>query len=166
MKQDFAIFEPPRVEKDTQIEPVESIVELPRLSPCVDAESPQLPDFQHEFAFIDTPDTINEPQVKPPKHEFLFLDDPPPIYNYIPDGYQKHPKYADYTANKDGKIFRITGCKESHFYSTCHLGKLKLTFTSPNIISTCPKNVLMSRLISQSFCNLNSSKNSLARWAR
>ena len=32
------------------------------------------------------------------------------------------------------------------------------TFTSPNIISTSPKNVLMSRLISQLFCNLNSSK--------
>ena len=33
-----------------------------------------------------------------------------------------------------------------------------LTFTSPNIISTSPQNVLMSRLISQFFCNLNSSK--------
>ena len=36
--------------------------------------------------------------------------------------------------------------------------QLKLTFTSPNIISTSPKNVLTSRLISQFFCNLNSSK--------
>ena len=43
--------------------------------------------------------------------------------------------------------------------TACHLGKLKLTFTSPNIISTSPKNVLMSRLISQFFCKLNSSKN-------
>ena len=43
-------------------------------------------------------------------------------------------------------------------FTACHLGKLKLTFTSPNIISTSPKNVLMSRLISQFFCNLNSSK--------
>ena len=42
--------------------------------------------------------------------------------------------------------------------TACHSGKLKLTFTSPNIISTSPKNVLMSRLISQFFCNLNSSK--------
>ena len=42
--------------------------------------------------------------------------------------------------------------------TTCHLGKLKLTFTSPNIISTSPKNVLISRRISQFFCNLNSSK--------
>ena len=44
-------------------------------------------------------------------------------------------------------------------FTACHSGKLKLTFTSPNIISTSPKNVLMSRLIWQYFCNLNSSKN-------
>ena len=44
-------------------------------------------------------------------------------------------------------------------FTACHSGKLKLTFTSPNIISTSPKNVLMSRLISQFFCNLYSSKN-------
>ena len=42
--------------------------------------------------------------------------------------------------------------------TACHSGKLKLTFTSPNIISTSPKNVLMSRLISKFFCNLNASK--------
>ena len=45
------------------------------------------------------------------------------------------------------------------FFTACHSGKLKLTFTNPNIISTSPKNVLMSRLISQFFCNLNSSNN-------
>ena len=44
-------------------------------------------------------------------------------------------------------------------FKACHSGKLKLTFISPNIISTNPKNVLMSRLISQFFSNLNSSKN-------
>ena len=44
-------------------------------------------------------------------------------------------------------------------FTACHSGKLQLTFTSPSIISTSPKNVLMSRLISQFFCNLNSSKN-------
>ena len=44
-------------------------------------------------------------------------------------------------------------------FTACHSGKLKLTFTSPNVISTSPKNVLISRLISQFFCNLNSSKN-------
>ena len=44
-------------------------------------------------------------------------------------------------------------------FTACHSGKLELTFTSPNIISTSPKSVLMSRSISQFFCNLNSSKN-------
>ena len=43
-------------------------------------------------------------------------------------------------------------------FTACHSGKLKLTFTSPNIISTSPKNVLTSRWISQFYCNLNSSK--------
>ena len=44
-------------------------------------------------------------------------------------------------------------------FTACHSDKLKLTSTGPNIISTSPKNVLISRLISQFFCNLNSSKN-------
>ena len=44
-------------------------------------------------------------------------------------------------------------------FTACYSGKLKLIFTSPNIISTSPKNVLMSRLISKFFSNLNSSKN-------
>ena len=51
----------------------------------------------------------------------------------------------------------VQGAKKVIF-TACHSGKLKLTFTSPNVISTSPKNVLMSRLISQFFCNLNSSK--------
>ena len=51
----------------------------------------------------------------------------------------------------------LQGAKKVIF-TAFHSGKLKLTFTSPNIISTSPKNVLMSRLISQFFCNLNSSK--------
>ena len=33
-------------------------------------------------------------------------------------------------------------------FTACHSDKLKLTFTSSNIISTSPKNVLMRRLIS------------------
>jgi len=37
------------------------------------------------------------------------------------------------------------GCKESHF-TACHSGKLKLTFTTTNIISTNPQNFLMSRI--------------------
>ena len=52
-----------------------------------------------------------------------------------------------------------SGCKESHFYSLPFGQALKLTFASPNIISTSPKNVLMSTLISQFFCNLNSLEN-------
>ena len=51
----------------------------------------------------------------------------------------------------------IQGAKKVIF-TACHSGKLKLTFTSPNFISTSPKNVSMSRLISQFFCKLNSSK--------
>ena len=43
-------------------------------------------------------------------------------------------------------------------FTACNSGKLKVKFTSPNVISTSPKNVLMSRLSSQFFCNLNSSK--------
>ena len=58
----------------------------------------------------------------------------------------------------------MQGAKKVTF-TACHLGKLKLTFTSPNIISTSPKNVLMSRLISQFLFNLDSSKTSLARRA-
>ena len=44
----------------------------------------------------------------------------------------------------------------------CHSGKLKLAFTSSDVISTSPKNLLTSRiilLISQFFCYSNSSKN-------
>ena len=54
-------------------------------------------------------------------------------------------------------MIMVQGAKKVIFRA-CQLGKVKLTFTSPNIISTSPKNVLMSRLISQFFCNLNSSK--------
>ena len=53
---------------------------------------------------------------------------------------------------------QMQGAKKVIF-TACHSGKLKLTFTSPNIISTSPKNILMSRLISQFFCNLKFSKN-------
>ena len=51
-------------------------------------------------------------------------------------------------------------------FTACHSGKLKLTFTSPNIISTSSKNVLMSRWISRFFCNLNSSKNFTCPWGK
>ena len=57
---------------------------------------------------------------------------------------------------------KIEVCKQGAkkvIFTACHSGKLKLAFTSPNIISTSPKSVLVRRLISQFFCNLNSSKN-------
>ena len=34
-------------------------------------------------------------------------------------------------------------------FTACHLGKLKLAFTSPEVISTSPKNVWLAKLISQ-----------------
>ena len=52
----------------------------------------------------------------------------------------------------------LSGCKESLF-KACHSGKLKLAYTSPNVISTSPKNILMSRINFTVLCNLNSSKN-------
>ena len=46
-------------------------------------------------------------------------------------------------------------------FTACHSGKLKLAFTSPEVITTSPQNFLTSRseLISQFFCYSNSSKN-------
>ena len=60
---------------------------------------------------------------------------------------------------KQFKCYNTLQGAKKVIFTACHSGKLKLTFTSPNIISTSPKNVLMSRLISQFFCNLYSSKN-------
>ena len=60
---------------------------------------------------------------------------------------------------KQFKCYNMLQGAKKVIFTACHSGKLKLTFTSPNIISTSPKNVLMSRLISQFFCNLYSSKN-------
>ena len=59
-------------------------------------------------------------------------------------------------------LFFFTQGAKKVIFTACHSGKLKLTFTSPNIISTSPKNGLMSRLISHFFCNLNSSKKLLS----
>ena len=49
-------------------------------------------------------------------------------------------------------------------FTACHSGKLKLTFSSPNIISTSPRNGLMSRLICSSLIWIPQ-KTSLARQA-
>ena len=58
-------------------------------------------------------------------------------------------------------FFLHTGCKESHFYSL-PFGQVEANIYQPNFISTSPKHGLMSRLISQFFCNLNSSKKLLS----
>ena len=60
---------------------------------------------------------------------------------------------------KQFKCYNMLQGAKKVIFTACHSGKLKITLTSPNIISTSPKNVLMSRLISQFFCNLYSSKN-------
>ena len=52
----------------------------------------------------------------------------------------------------------LTQSAKKVIFTACHSGKLKLIFANPNIISNSPQNVLMSMLISQFFCNLNSSK--------
>ena len=55
-------------------------------------------------------------------------------------------------------------------FTACHSGKLKLAFTSPDVISTSPQNFFwLAELISQFFCYSNSSKNLsdstfFARW--
>ena len=38
------------------------------------------------------------------------------------------------------------GCKKKKDYTACHLGKLKLAFTSPNVFSTSPKSFLKGRI--------------------
>ena len=43
------------------------------------------------------------------------------------------------------EIFESQGAKEIIF-TACHLGKLKLAFTSPDVISTSPENFLTSRI--------------------
>ena len=58
--------------------------------------------------------------------------------------------------NSDGGTVVLDRVAKKVILTGYHLGKLKLTLASPNIISTSPENVLMSRLISQFFCNLNS----------
>ena len=60
---------------------------------------------------------------------------------------------------KQFKCYNMLQGAKKVIFTACHLGKLKLTFTSTDVISTSPKNVLMSRLISHFFCNLYSSKN-------
>ena len=52
----------------------------------------------------------------------------------------------------------VQGAKKTIF-TACHSGKLKLPFTSPDVISTSPKTFWLAELISWFFCYSNSSKN-------
>ena len=52
----------------------------------------------------------------------------------------------------------VQGAKKVIF-TACHLDKLKLAFTSPDVISTSPEHFWEAELILQFFCNLNSSNN-------
>ena len=68
-------------------------------------------------------------------------------------------QWASSYLNNSVVLNAITGCKENHFYSLPFRQAEGKIYYSPNIISTSPKKVLMSRLISKFFGNLNSSKN-------
>ena len=57
-----------------------------------------------------------------------------------------HPLHNnDNNNNQNTNNSDITGCEENHF-TACHSGKLKLAFTSPNVISASPKDFLTSRI--------------------
>ena len=71
--------------------------------------------------------------------------------------YKQHSAYIKHQV-VPLKRLKNQGAKKVIF-TACHSGRLKLTITSPNIISTSPQNVWWAGLILQFFCNLNSSKN-------
>ena len=54
-------------------------------------------------------------------------------------------KGTNLTNNLRGSNSRIQGAKKIIF-TACHSGKLKLALTSPDVISTSPKNFLTSRI--------------------
>ena len=58
----------------------------------------------------------------------------------------------------DNECLHLQGAKKIIF-TACHSGRLKPAFTSPDVISTSPKNFWLAELISQFFCYSNSSKN-------
>ena len=89
--------------------------------------------------------------------EILFM---PPLFLYTFIRTVEFPGHFFGTSTGvPSNIWRKRRVQKKVIFTACHSGKLKLTFTSPNIISTSPKNVLMSRLISQFLCNLNSLRN-------
>ena len=54
-------------------------------------------------------------------------------------------KGTNLTNNLRGSNSRVQGAKKIIF-TACHSGKLKLALTSPDVISTSPKNFLTSRI--------------------
>ena len=58
------------------------------------------------------------------------------------------------------KLWEMQGAKKTIF-TACHSGKLKLAFTSPDVIQLAPKTFWLAELISQFFCYSNSSKKHL-----
>ena len=60
--------------------------------------------------------------------------------------------------DKDGLAYTVfiicnQGAKKVIF-KACHSGTLKLAYTSPNFISTSPKNIWWTKLISKFFCKI------------
>ena len=55
------------------------------------------------------------------------------------------------------KLWETRGAKKIIF-TACHSGKLKLAFTSPDVIQLAPKTFWLAELISQFFCYSNSSE--------
>ena len=73
--------------------------------------------------------------------------------------------YAVFQRTTDWKnvVGKHANAKNLVIFKACHSGKLKLEYTSPNIISTSPKTYWWAELISQFFCYLNSSQNFTCR---
>ena len=71
--------------------------------------------------------------------------------------------------DKDGLAYTVfIVCNqgaEKVIFKACHSGKLKLAYTSPNVISTSPKTFWWAKLISKLSCKIEFLKNSLARLA-
>ena len=73
-----------------------------------------------------------------------------------PTRYQKEEEILPFKKSQDA--LQKWGAKKVIF-TACHLGKLKLAFTSPDVISTSLKSFWLTELLSKFFCDSNSSKN-------
>ena len=64
------------------------------------------------------------------------------------------------------KLYRTCQGAKKIIFTACHSGKLQLVLTSPNVISTSPKNLLSSRIDFTVLCYLNPSKNTSCPWGK